>query len=105
MDNRQKIGRNNPCPCGSGKKYKHCCGDFYQTGVMFYRDEKSDVDAAPEALALHKAIAYQGKVGRMRAEFCRQYIARKQTVFKQMGKDLLAKTSAQGEVITCREGC
>ena len=20
-----KIGRNNPCPCGSGKKYKHCC--------------------------------------------------------------------------------
>ena len=27
--NRQaerKIGRNDPCPCGSGKKYKHCCG-------------------------------------------------------------------------------
>ena len=22
----QKIGRNDPCPCGSGKKYKHCCG-------------------------------------------------------------------------------
>ena len=21
-----KIGRNNPCPCGSGKKYKQCCG-------------------------------------------------------------------------------
>jgi len=21
-----KIGRNNPCPCGSGKKYKKCCG-------------------------------------------------------------------------------
>ena len=21
-----KIGRNQPCPCGSGKKYKHCCG-------------------------------------------------------------------------------
>ena len=20
------VGRNNPCPCGSGKKYKHCCG-------------------------------------------------------------------------------
>ena len=19
-------GRNDPCPCGSGKKYKHCCG-------------------------------------------------------------------------------
>ena len=22
----QKIGRNDPCPCGSGKKYKNCCG-------------------------------------------------------------------------------
>lgn len=21
----KKIGRNSPCPCGSGKKYKHCC--------------------------------------------------------------------------------
>jgi preprotein translocase subunit SecA len=21
-----KVGRNNPCPCGSGKKYKNCCG-------------------------------------------------------------------------------
>ena len=23
---KSKIGRNEPCPCGSGKKYKHCCG-------------------------------------------------------------------------------
>jgi preprotein translocase subunit SecA len=24
--NRQeRIGRNDPCPCGSGKKYKNCC--------------------------------------------------------------------------------
>ncbi|MBR1757804.1 MAG: SEC-C domain-containing protein [Lachnospiraceae bacterium] len=22
----KKIGRNDPCPCGSGKKYKNCCG-------------------------------------------------------------------------------
>lgn len=22
----RKVGRNDPCPCGSGKKYKHCCG-------------------------------------------------------------------------------
>lgn len=21
------VGRNEPCPCGSGKKYKKCCGD------------------------------------------------------------------------------
>jgi len=22
----QKVGRNDPCPCASGKKFKHCCG-------------------------------------------------------------------------------
>lgn len=26
IDTSQKIGRNDPCPCGSGKKYKKCCG-------------------------------------------------------------------------------
>lgn len=25
-EKRKKIGRNEPCPCGSGKKYKNCCG-------------------------------------------------------------------------------
>lgn len=25
-ENFKKTGRNDPCPCGSGKKYKHCCG-------------------------------------------------------------------------------
>ena len=24
--NKQTVGRNDPCPCGSGKKYKNCCG-------------------------------------------------------------------------------
>ena len=40
---RQGVGRNAPCPCGSGKKYKHCC--LLKTGadgtrglcVMVYR--------------------------------------------------------------------
>ena len=27
---RKRISRNDPCPCGSGKKYKHCC---YRHGV------------------------------------------------------------------------
>lgn len=25
-EKHEKIGRNDPCPCGSGKKYKNCCG-------------------------------------------------------------------------------
>ncbi len=26
VKNLEKVGRNDPCPCGSGKKYKKCCG-------------------------------------------------------------------------------
>ncbi len=26
VQNTKKVGRNDPCPCGSGKKYKNCCG-------------------------------------------------------------------------------
>src|SRR6266571_1107214 len=25
MSRKQKLGRNSPCPCGSGRKFKHCC--------------------------------------------------------------------------------
>jgi len=27
--NKEKVGRNDPCPCGSGKKYKKCCYPKY----------------------------------------------------------------------------
>lgn len=26
VNTEKKVGRNDPCPCGSGKKYKNCCG-------------------------------------------------------------------------------
>ena len=32
----KKIGRNDPCPCGSGKKAKHCCG----TDTKYYTTKK-----------------------------------------------------------------
>ena len=25
MKGREKVGRNDPCPCGSGEKFKRCC--------------------------------------------------------------------------------
>ncbi|NLD51716.1 MAG: hypothetical protein GX650_02365 [Clostridiales bacterium] len=28
----EKVGRNSPCPCGSGKKYKHCHGKNQPAG-------------------------------------------------------------------------
>ena len=34
-----KIGRNEPCPCGSGKKYKKCClNKPAQTGTLVYTE-------------------------------------------------------------------
>jgi FkbM family methyltransferase len=27
----QKVARNEPCPCGSGRKFKHCCGSYSGT--------------------------------------------------------------------------
>ena len=36
----KKIGRNEPCPCGSGKKYKHCCGRYdFKILKLFYSDK------------------------------------------------------------------
>ena len=33
VEHAPKIGRNHPCPCGSGKKYKKCCGSVRDTNV------------------------------------------------------------------------
>ena len=40
-----KINRNEPCPCGSGKKYKHCC---YATDSQ-KRPDPIEPDAAADA--------------------------------------------------------
>jgi hypothetical protein len=36
----KKIGRNDPCPCGSGKKYKHCCGNKAATAKRAVSESK-----------------------------------------------------------------
>ena len=41
-----KIGRNDPCPCGSGKKYKKCC---------LSKDEAAARQTAQEQAAAHRA--------------------------------------------------
>ncbi|MBS0624199.1 MAG: SEC-C domain-containing protein [Verrucomicrobia bacterium] len=32
----QKVGRNDPCPCGSGKKYKNCCMNKEEASKKVY---------------------------------------------------------------------
>ncbi len=46
-----KIGRNEPCPCGSGKKYKQCC---------LARDEAAERQRPPERSTLqgHPQLSY-----------------------------------------------
>jgi hypothetical protein len=43
-----KIGRNDPCPCGSGKKYKQCCGRPQQAPrVLYIHPAKQEVGYDP----------------------------------------------------------
>jgi hypothetical protein len=38
----EKIGRNDPCPCGSGKKYKHCCLRTKTVSIDSIRERELD---------------------------------------------------------------
>jgi hypothetical protein len=44
-----KIGRNDPCHCGSGKKYKRCCLEEDQEGERFVREATAAALAAKQA--------------------------------------------------------
>ncbi|WP_435626906.1 tetratricopeptide repeat protein [Candidatus Ferrigenium straubiae] len=46
-----KSGRNDPCPCGSGKKYKKCCSDKLEAGAAFPPPRPPAHFAAPEVPA------------------------------------------------------
>jgi hypothetical protein len=39
----ERIGRNDPCPCGSGKKYKKCCSLKEKTRPGFTQDERASL--------------------------------------------------------------
>ena len=47
---RKKVSRNAPCPCGSGKKYKHCC---YRKGFDY---EKSDDGTIVKSIPLNQEM-------------------------------------------------
>jgi hypothetical protein len=51
-----KIGRNDPCPCGSGEKYKRCCQEKDEAAQRLARETsnaelRSDVEARQAAIA------------------------------------------------------
>lgn len=54
-----KIGRNDPCPCGSGKKYKQCCALAQQTGTVVKKGHDGAIERAVAWLNTHhrKAVS------------------------------------------------
>ncbi len=63
-----KTGRNDPCPCGSGKKYKHCCLSVARA----VNDELSDLLSEQEfdsiegmQAATDTLVAKQNQKGKM----------------------------------------
>ncbi len=52
-----KIGRNEPCPCGSGKKYKKCCGREEAMAASFFPKEERTGTPLDEYMALLPFLA------------------------------------------------
>ena len=54
------VGRNEPCPCGSGRKYKHCCLDKDEARARTARTKDAE-KAAKEAEKARKAAEKAGQ--------------------------------------------
>lgn len=95
----RKIGRNDPCPCGSGKKYKKCCGATAVNSPELTTQEDSNL------FEMNKAIAYKGKIGHLREAFSIKYIERKSRRFKDIEEAAIKGAESSSEAISCKKGC
>lgn len=92
-----KIGRNDTCPCGSGKKYKKCCGATLPTGVTKTQAES--------AISFNRDIAYVGVVGRRREGFCKRFLEHKRKQIEAINAGQRDETLKRGQTVSCHEGC
>jgi hypothetical protein len=83
--------RNDPCPCGSGKKYKKCCG--------------AEHISPPDYIGVNRAIAYKGAVGRARRGFCEAYTGLKMTWLADIENRVREDLGAQSKTASCGKGC
>lgn len=91
-----KIGRNDPCVCGSGLKYKRCCG----------KDASSYVSPPPpDPFDFCKRIAYIGNIGQQRREFCERMLTLCQEYNRAAMVELFEVARIRGKDITCQPGC
>jgi Fe-S-cluster containining protein len=91
-----KVGRNEPCPCGSGKKYKACCG---------FKIIETPEELAESRIRLMRETAYTGEIGRRRLEFCRGMYEKKRAQLAALAAKQQEMAAARSERITCAPGC
>lgn len=71
VTDRQKLGRNDPCPCGSGKKYKKCCMDSPDRDIALSAPAQSSkrptITAPPEPTTAADRIASRADMAEAKA--------------------------------------
>src|SRR5699024_8088596 len=66
-EGKVKVGRNDPCPCGSGKKYKKCClGKEEVTGVYAEVDYLETIEEQEKWLEDYPVLDQERKQGEVR---------------------------------------
>ena len=70
LENGDKIGRNEPCPCGSGRKFKKCCLPLLETYKPKWNEKQRDIE---EAYELQSVIStereYENKIRQLLARY------------------------------------
>ena len=95
------IGRNKPCPCGSGKKYKKCCGKVDKLST----EEQVEYKQLNFDFHISRIISYRGKIGKMREDFCKRQIEKKKLGFKLIEADQDREAFKRSAKISCQKGC
>ncbi len=69
----KKIGRNDPCPCGSGKKYKKCCGRLEDI-VDVFQDRFTYYNQLISAIKIKLDQYYGDQIKKNRKEYQNQFL-------------------------------
>ena len=88
-------GRNAPCPCGSGKKFKKCC--------MNASPHKTTASLTP--VEISRRSAYIGRVGRQRRTWCEAFIAWKTEQLEKISAEQESIAKSTKSPISCSRGC
>jgi len=103
-------GRNEPCPCGSGRKFKHCCGDLarHARGSERLAALEAASRAQPENAEVHyllaQALEEAGLLARAAASLARATALRPDfaDAHNDLGRVLLELGDTDAAIVSCR---